>query len=77
MTAALRNVPEEKQDEVAQRRLVGKTGGLGYLAAKAYYRRKYPTTVAKKSGGHQNLHALAVAKARQAMIDAGIIKEVS
>jgi hypothetical protein len=37
MSKGIRSYPESIRDQVVQRRMRSKTGGLGYLAAAAYY----------------------------------------
>jgi hypothetical protein len=81
MTTPLREEVPWEVDQVAERRIAEHDSrfnppGLGTLAAKDYMRKHSPSRKFKPTGGRRDMHIHAVQNARQAMIDAGIIKPV-
>jgi hypothetical protein len=81
MTNSLRAEVPWTVDETAERRIAEHSSrfnppGLGTLAALDYEKNKKRLLRAKKAGERTELHIREVQAARQAMIDAGIIKPV-
>lgn len=79
MTTSLKQEVPWTVAEVATRRLNNRTGGLGYLAARDYFKKfpaQKPKGAAKPGDARREMHIQEVQNARQALIDAGIIKPV-
>lgn len=76
MAQSIRNTPAHLTDQMVQRRIRSETRGLGYWAAVDFQKKIARQEREREVEARAEYHRQQAEKARQQLIDAGVIKPV-
>ena len=77
MAQSIRSTPAHLMDHMVQRRIRSETRGLGYWAAVDFQKRVAQKERTKETEARAEYHRQQAEKARQQLIDSGVIKPVT